>query len=360
MSTNYGLSIGSAWRKWDLHIHSPASIVQNYSGESKWDVFIDALEKLPPEVKVIGINDYYFIDGYEKVMQYKKQGRLSNIEKIFSVLEFRIDTFGSGNENKLQKINLHIIFNINENDFENEVEKIKKEFIEQIPITRLPQHLTKCLSRENLISEGGSLQNGFDNFIPSTEKVFDLLNSPTWKNKHFLLLGYKEWSNLEKNNQIKPFKDDLYRKVNAFFTSNYENLLSNKNWLNEYGDKALLHSCDIHGFDILDTNQKDEFDNTILSTKYHCCTWIKADPTFEGLKQIIYESNNRVHIGHENPDKYRKNCINCITVEKEWFPQKTLPLKQRFSKHYWCSWFRKNCVARFYRSWSRCLFFTQG
>lgn len=128
---------GSEWRKWDLHIHTPMSIHQNYGGNAEFDKFIDALERLPQEVRVIGITDYYFIDGYEKVMEYKQKGRLANIEKVFPILEFRIDTFGSGSENKLQKINLHILFNVNEDDFKNEIKKIKEEFIQQIPISSI-------------------------------------------------------------------------------------------------------------------------------------------------------------------------------------------------------------------------------
>jgi hypothetical protein len=327
MSTYSEFSKGSEWRKWDLHIHTPLSIYQNYGGESKWDEFIDALEHLPSDVKVIGINDYYFIDGYEKVMQYKKQGRLSNIEKIFSVLEFRIDTFGSGNENNLQKINLHIIFNIDENNLDREIQKIKKEFIELIPVTKLEQHQTKTLSRENLVIEGeNDLQKGFSSLIPSTEKVFELLNGPTWQNNFFLLLGYKEWSNLEKNNQLKPFKKNLFERVNAFFTSNYESYNRSKIWLEEYGDKPLLHSLDIHDFNVLDTACKDRNGNYRKPFKYFCKTWIKADPTFEGLTQVVYEPKNRLYIGDENPDMYRENCINSIAVDKKWFPQKTLPL----------------------------------
>ena len=52
---------GSEWRKWDLHIHTPYSIVQNYWWEDKFDDFIDSLENLPKEVRVIWINDYYFV-----------------------------------------------------------------------------------------------------------------------------------------------------------------------------------------------------------------------------------------------------------------------------------------------------------
>lgn len=36
-------------------------------------------------------------------------------------------------------------------------------------------------------------------------------------------------------------------------------------------------------------------------------TWIKADPTFEGLKQIVYEPEGRVCIQKENPTYNIKN-----------------------------------------------------
>lgn len=54
---------GSEWRKWDLHIHTPASLDQKYGGnnEATWEKFITDLENLPEEFKVIGINDLSLI-----------------------------------------------------------------------------------------------------------------------------------------------------------------------------------------------------------------------------------------------------------------------------------------------------------
>jgi len=48
-------SRGSFWSKWDLHVHTPASIVQQYGGnkEEIWEDFITDLESLPEEYKVI-------------------------------------------------------------------------------------------------------------------------------------------------------------------------------------------------------------------------------------------------------------------------------------------------------------------
>ncbi len=323
---------GSEWRKWDLHIHTPVSINQNYGGESAWDNFIDALEHLPEEVRVIGITDYYFIDGYEKVMNYKKQGRLQNIDKIFPVLEFRIDTFGSGNVTELQKINLHILFDLDESNLKEEIENVKKEFIGIIPISSAEKYSTKMLSKKNFINISGNLQKGFSEIIPPTKVVLSVAKSDTWKNRTALFLGYKEWSNLEKNQQLKPLKEELYNKVDAFFTSNSTNIVKNQLWLNEYGNKRLLHSGDIHSFTFLDTAIKNESGDYIPSKNYNCLTWLKADPTFEGLKQCTYQPDERIYIGVLPPlldrvQKKKQFYIKSISVTKlaeaknkeEWF-----------------------------------------
>ncbi len=65
---------GSEWCKWDLHVHTPCSIIQGYGGntEDTWEKFITDLEKLPQAFKAIGINDYIFLDGYRKALDYRQ------------------------------------------------------------------------------------------------------------------------------------------------------------------------------------------------------------------------------------------------------------------------------------------------
>lgn len=87
--------LGSTWKKWDLHVHTPESFYHNYPGtnDEAWEAFISDLERLPSEFKVIGINDYVLVDGYEKVLNAKnKQNRLKNIDLILPVIELRLDT----------------------------------------------------------------------------------------------------------------------------------------------------------------------------------------------------------------------------------------------------------------------------
>ena len=104
---------GSEWNKWDLHVHTPKSIIQNYGGDTPeaWEKFITDLEALPEEFKVIGINDYIFLDGYKKVMEYKNNDRLPNIELILPVIELRVNRFGNlSNDDPWKRVNLHVVF----------------------------------------------------------------------------------------------------------------------------------------------------------------------------------------------------------------------------------------------------------
>src|SRR6266849_2164652 len=102
---------GSVWRKWDLHVHTPASIYHNYPGTEAeaWARFIADLEALPSEFKVIGINDYLFLDGYTRLLVEKAAGRLANLDLVLPVIELRLDKF-VGHDSHFQRVNFHVIF----------------------------------------------------------------------------------------------------------------------------------------------------------------------------------------------------------------------------------------------------------
>ena len=100
------LLVGSEWRKWDLHIHSSLTALNNLfpkkEGEPDWDAYIHALEQLT-DVAAVGITDYFLIDGYKRVLEYRKAGKLKNIPLVLPNIEFRLATLASGSK----RINLH-------------------------------------------------------------------------------------------------------------------------------------------------------------------------------------------------------------------------------------------------------------
>jgi hypothetical protein len=77
---------GSLWKKWDLHVHTPESLHHNYPGtkDEAWAAFLDDIEALAPEIKVIGINDYLFIDGYRRVPRRARKGEAREHRNCFS------------------------------------------------------------------------------------------------------------------------------------------------------------------------------------------------------------------------------------------------------------------------------------
>ncbi|MGL2343341.1 TrlF family AAA-like ATPase [Helicobacter pylori] len=106
----------------------------------------------------------------------------------------------------------------------------------------------------------------------------------------------KKLADLEKDDFKKAVVnfDQLLECFLIHSSSKQENLKEDrKSWLKE--NKPLLQSSDAHKEDS-------------IGKKY---TWIKAEKTFEGLKQIIYEPETRVSIDEKKPQDplYKIDCV---------------------------------------------------
>ena len=97
---------GSDWRKWDLHVHTPQSSLENQYGND-WDAYLSAIEAFSDEIAVMGATDYCTITGYERLLSYRAQGRIANIEAVFPNIEFRI----TPETQKDKGVNIHLIIN---------------------------------------------------------------------------------------------------------------------------------------------------------------------------------------------------------------------------------------------------------
>src|SRR5271163_4376869 len=106
---------GSVWRKWDLHVHSPLSILNNQfphseHGTPDWEAYVSTLER--SDAHVLGITDYFTIDGYKQLNEFKQAGRLTNVETILPNIEFRLKTIISSRKDEKRadeiRLNLHV------------------------------------------------------------------------------------------------------------------------------------------------------------------------------------------------------------------------------------------------------------
>jgi len=304
---------GSLWRKWDLHVHTPESIIHKYSGNDPWERFLGELETLPDEFKVIGINDYIFLDGYKRILKERQNGRLKNIELFLPVIELRLDKFG-GSAGHLNRVNYHVIFsdelppNLIEHQFlyalsskyvlSPQYEHIKKKGWGGIPsrdsLSDLGTLIINSVPQNEQTKFKEPLIEGFNNLCISCEAVREVLKSPYFQDKVITAVGKTEWADIKWNDHSIAEKKTIINDADFVFIS----AASPADWvkahkrLSESGvNNRLLDCSDAHNFS--DASDKDRIGK--------CFTWIKADPTFKGLLQVLNEPEERVFIGDIPP-----------------------------------------------------------
>jgi energy-coupling factor transporter ATP-binding protein EcfA2 len=339
---------GSLWAKWDLHVHTPESKIFNgYPGdkEQAWKQFLDNLEALPPEFKVIGINDYLFIDGYRRICEERRKGRLKKIELILPVIELRLKMFG-GTDSKLSRVNFHIIFSD-----KLSCDLIESQFLSALnaKYTLSPEHdlLGKWCGIPNkqgledlgrLIIEttpeserskfGSPLIEGFNNINFNIEDVLEILNSPYFHGKYITAVGKTEWWDIKWNDHSIADKKNIINSANLVFiaTNTPEDYERAKDALKNAGVNSRLLDCsDAHYLST--SEEKDRIGN--------CFTWIKGDTTFEGLKHALKEFDDRVYVGLKpqilsRVESEGSRFINSIEIRKrddsllseKWFDAK--------------------------------------
>lgn len=325
---------GAEWYKWDLHVHTPYSLANTQfkgaSADEIWENYIQDLENLSPKFKVLGINDYLFIDGYKRVLEYKKKGRLKNIDLILPVIEFRIKRF-AGNS-KFKRINFHVILSD-----QIGAEVIQAQFLSGLnrsleltsgneknswsgivtkeSLEDLGKQIIESVPESERSKFGSPLEEGFNNLNLDEDKIIKLLTQSSYLKEKFLLaIGKTEWDDFSWSDSSIGEKKDVINKVHIVFTAAETVDSFNKAKLKLSAQKVndlLLDCSDAHHNS--NSTQKDRIGN--------CLTWIKGDRSFNGLKQILNEPD-RVYVGHEpevlnrvrtNKTKY----ISSINISKK-------------------------------------------
>ncbi|GAA8937814.1 hypothetical protein SLK260_08690 [Helicobacter pylori] len=258
-------SKGSSWHKWDLHAHTPYTHL-NKAYQCSEEEFIQKL--CDSKIDCIGLTNYFKFN--EKEFELKEKIEKRGI-KVFYNLEVRLDY-----QNKEdQCLDSHIIFSdkvtqqeidnflrnadANVDGIEKKLADLEKDDFDKAVVNF--DQLLECLEKESLKLRGkyllGFLSRGHGNSRSSS-------NYKKIANKSHFLIHSSDNQKALKEEQSNLKKDREF-------------------WL-EY-NKPLLQSSDAH---------KEEQ----IGKKY---TWIKAEKTFEGLKQIIYEPETRVSINENKP-----------------------------------------------------------
>ncbi len=301
---------GSEWRKWDLHVHIPETKLNNqYKSESNvWREFCERIEK--SDVDVFGITDYFSLENYTKFINEFLQIYPNSTKVFFPNIEFRIADKNKDGEH----IQFHIIFS-NQEEIVNKI----PQFLTRLPLISTDDiNLTKkYCCKEDLEKIGyKKAMVRFEETISTLEENFSLHD--------YIIVGLSSGYG-----SLRPGKDDtkggeyakeIDKKCGVFFGSSkdtdfYLNKIPGRDSFN-LPPKPVFNGSDSHSFEHIDNKLGKKYekkDNKGSICDYSEITWIKADPTFEGLKQIIYEYGDRVRIQDEKPDfKEDKEIIDKV------------------------------------------------
>ncbi len=268
MTTNIAINRGSEWRKWDLHFHTPSSY--DYRDKSVTNQkIIDILAE--NKISVVAITDHHTMD-IDRIQNLQQLGKDKGIT-VLPGIEFLADARGKdpihfigifSDTSNISYIWGQLKNTTNIKQIEGSNRKHNEVYCDLIDTMKLIKELGGITtihagSKTNNIE---NITNSLPHAIAQKEDIVDLVDI------------YELGKVTDKEGYIKNVFPNIGKYIPMIIAS-------------------------------------DNHDIKNYSLKENC--WIKADPTFEGLKQIIYEPEERVRIQEEEPDfKENKEIINKV------------------------------------------------
>lgn len=302
---------GSEWRKWDLHAHT--AIDKNWeekvdlsSAEAKRKFAKDYIAcAVQQGLSAIAITDHNFCDDLKECLipYIQKEAYKKNIV-VFPGFEITAND-GSG-------IHLLVIFP-EDTSLKIICDVVKHCFpVGTSLVSKTVPGSNKSIFEIKQIINEAQLDSLF--IFAHADSTSGILDSKTITGQRRI----EEWHNpkVQIAQISKPLNDNSW---GAFYKSIY----------NKTNPKFKREMAYIMASDCRRITKSNPSDRNCLGDKY---TWIKGDLTFEGLKQIIREPNERIYLGEE-PQKLRAITLNKTKyidtleiysegIDEKWFEEK--------------------------------------
>jgi hypothetical protein len=310
---------GSEWHRWELHLHTPFTKKNDqYEGntlEAKWDNFYNTIRDYVGDgtnpmkaICAVAITDYLSIDNYLIV---REENRLPDCVKlVLPNVELRIRPIAQDSA-----INIHCIFSPEIADEIDERFFAKLEFeynsIKYAATRSQLISLGRAYKGESNLPEEEACRVALSQYVISLDTLSKIFkNDPELRNNTIIVVSNKSTDGASGTrthsdyfegdiSQLDATRRSIYQLSDMIYSSNRSDIAY---FLGEGVDSKdiVKHKCGslmpcIHGCDAHTNNKIFE-----PNDRRYC--WIKADPTFEGLKQILYEPKERVRISSSCPE----------------------------------------------------------
>lgn len=282
---------GSEWRKWDLHIHTPSS----YDYKDKTITNEEFINKLVENnISAVAITDHHVID-VERIKKLQELGLDKNVT-IFPGIEILSDARGSepihiigifSNTSKIDYIWSQLKAKTNICKIEGESKKENEVYCDLADTVKLIHDLGGIVT-----IHAGHKSNSMET-IPHTIPHGDA-----------------------QKNDIAGIVD-IFEVAKEKDVADYQKFV-NPSIKNSIGKELPIIIC------------SDNHDIKNYELRQNC--WIKANLTFEGLKQIIYEPEDRVRVQADKPEqKNDYQIIDSIVFNNETMGNQKIEFNQNLN-----------------------------
>lgn len=326
-------SRGSEWHRWDLHLHTPGTkkhdSYQGSTPQEKWEKFYERINayinehKQSSDIVAIGITDYCSIDNYKKVVADKQ---LPNQLFLLPNVEMRLCV-----KSEKSPINIHFLF---DPDY---IDQVEEEFFTDLKFSyndntynATTSSLTKMgedFSKTRSDSSENNYLTGLDRFVPSLDSFKAVFKSHPKLREHTLIgvaNSSRDGASGIKGETLSAYRDTLYQFCDFIFSGREkdrkyflgEGVDDSDQIIKRYGSlMPCLHGSDAHKLE------------KIFEPDMGRYCWIKAEPTFNGLRQVLYEPKSRVLISQQKPEaKSSYKVIESIQFNDDNFNDVAIPL----------------------------------
>ncbi|MGC0821193.1 TrlF family AAA-like ATPase [Pantoea agglomerans] len=294
---------GSEWNKWDLHLHGPMTwLANNYSGHCDTESFVRKLGE--QKLSLIGLTNYFYFRQDELELIRDEIARQDLNITVLGNVEFRLDQ-----QNKDEAfINVHVLFS----------ERLCTAKINDT-LSRLPLKLTDDSGKKVYACESSVRDSGHDvdTIVVNLSELLGHLSSSLRPFIDYIVAvcpngygGYRPGA----GGRSAAIATEIDRQGHMIFGGprDRDYFLTTTRYPGA-AVKPVFYCSDAHRADHIG----------------RACTWVKALPTFEGLRQALLEPEGRLQLGEDWPARrIPKVHFSHITVEGTIFDGQTLRFKK--------------------------------
>ncbi len=255
---------GSEWRKWDLHVHTPSSNNCYKDKTVTNETIINKLEE--NKISLAAITDHHIID-IKRIEKLQELGAKKNLT-ILPGIEFKAEMRGSEPIHYIgifsEKSDLKYIWGEINSKANIATQKAEGKRDEEI-YCDLKDTCILIKKLDGLVSIHAGVKSNSIEVITNSLPVTMAQKRDIVESVDILELGKPE--------DEKGYREKVFKEVGIF---------------------PMIICSDNH-------------DAKNYTLKENC--WIKADSTFEGLRQVIYEPENRVRIQSQIPEEKKPYSV---------------------------------------------------